>query len=526
MKELQIYPIGIQTFQKLREDGYKYVDKTDFVYTLAQESTPFFLSRPRRFGKSLLLSTLEAYFQGKKELFRGLALYKLEKEWSAYPVLHLDMNPGNYETPDGLIRHLVYYLNIWEKYYGITEIEEDVAHRFQTVISKANEVTGRKVVILIDEYDKPLLKFVGDEERQKPYRDILKPFYGCLKTMDSQIRFIMITGVTKFSKMSVFSDLNNLDDISLDDEYATACGITEEELLSTFENGIKELAKKQKSTFEETLEKLAKKYDGYHFSAESDGVFNPFSVLCALKKRKFGNYWFSTGTPYFLVSLLKSKGYLLSELEDIKIDADTLGSIEVINTNPIPVLYQSGYLTISGYDPESDLYRLNYPNEEVKESFLKFLLPDYSNLQRENCAFEIDKFVEEVRNGEIDAFLKRLQSLLGSCDYDLILECEKHYQNVLYIVFALMGMRVQVEQHTSQGRIDMVVKTPQYVYVMEFKYHGTAQDAIDQIDQNGYAIPYQTDPRTVYKVGVAFSAKTHTLAQPWMVEKVSIASHQ
>ena len=513
-----IYPIGIQNFEKIRKDGYLYIDKTALVYQLVTTGQYYFLSRPRRFGKSLLLSTLEAYFQGKKELFEGLAMEKLEKDWIRYPILHLDLNAERYSDPGALESILRRYLNLWEDLWGKDEREITPSDRFTGVIRRAYERTGRRVVILVDEYDKPLLQAIGNPELQEAYRSILKAFYGVLKSMDGYIRLAFLTGVTKFGKVSVFSDLNNLMDISMDNRYIEICGITEKEIHTYLENELRVLADAQAMTYEATCLKLKQRYDGYHFTANSAGMYNPFSLLNTFAKMEFGDYWFETGTPSYLVELLKHTHYDLYEMANTETDADVLNSIDSASNNPIPVIYQSGYLTIKGYDPRFGIYKLGFPNLEVEEGFVKYLLPFYTSISAAKTPFEIGRFVQEVESGNYDAFFRRLQSFFADTPYELVRDLELHYQNVLFIVFKLVGFYVKAEYHTSQGRIDLVLQTDRFIYVMEFKLDGTAEEALRQIDEKGYLIPYTTDGRKLVKVGAAFNAEERNLER-WEVEE-------
>ena len=373
----RIFPIGVQDFEKIRKDGYLYIDKTALVYQLAKTGSYYFLSRPRRFGKSLLISTLETYFRGKKELFKGLAIEKLEKDWEEYPVLHLDLNTGLYDSAERLLFVLEDALHRWENLYGTSVSEKTPELRFMGVIRRAYERTGRRVVILVDEYDKPLLQAIGNPELQEKYRSILKAFYGVLKTMDGSIKFALLTGVTKFGKVSVFSDLNNLDDLTMRAPYASLCGITEEELRTCFDEDIHTLSLALKQSYEETCATLALYYDGYHFTEDSVGVYNPFSLLNTFKYMRLGDYWFETGTPSYLVELLKRTHYDLYAMAHTETDADVLNSIDAASYNPIPVIYQSGYLTIKGYDGKEDTYLLDFPNDEVKKGFVTLVAADY-----------------------------------------------------------------------------------------------------------------------------------------------------
>lgn len=514
----KLYPIGIQNFEKLRKDGYFYVDKTALIYQLVKTGSYYFLSRPRRFGKSLLISTLQAYFEGKKELFVGLAIEQLEKDWVKRPVLHLDLNIERYDTSESLDNILEKTLSGWEKLYGADPSERSFSLRFAGVIERACNQTGHRVAILIDEYDKPMLQAIGDAELQKAFRTTLKPFYGVLKSLDGYIKFAILTGVTKFGKISVFSDLNNLNDLSMWEPYVALCGINEEELHRDFDDDIRALAQAQNMTFEEASAELKECYDGYHFVENSPGIYNPFSVLNTFAKRKFGNYWFETGTPSYLVELLKKHNYDLYRMAHEETNANILNSIDSESTNPIPVIYQSGYLTIKGYDPRFGIYRLGFPNREVEEGFILYLLPYYTNTNQVELPFQIQKFVREVENGNTDAFLRRLSGFFADTPYELVRDVELHYQNVLFIVFKLIGFYVNAEYHTSEGRIDLVLQTNKYTYVMEFKLDGTAEEALSQINDKHYARPFEADTtRTLFKVGVNFSKDTRNI-EKWLVE--------
>ena len=511
----KLYPVGIQNFESLRRDGYFYVDKTAKIYELARTGRYYFLSRPRRFGKSLLISTLEAYFQGKRELFEGLAMQELEKEWKQYPVIHLDLNAKKFDTEEDLIRLIDRQLLVYESVYGRVPTDVTIDDRFVSLIRNAAEKSGERVVILVDEYDKPMLQAIGNDTLQSEYRNTLKAFYGVLKSMDGYIKFALLTGVTKFGKVSVFSDLNNLEDISRNPSYTDICGISGEELLRDFSDDIQELAAANGQTFEQACDQLKTDYDGYHFCPDSPGMYNPFSILNTFKSRRYGSYWFETGTPTYLVELLKKSNYDLEEMSHVETDADILDSI-FTDDNPIPVIYQSGYLTIKGYDKEFGIYELGFPNREVEEGFMKFLLPYYSSVSKTSSPFEIKKFVQDVKRGDIDGFMERLQSFLADCPYELAKDVELHYQNVLFIVFRLAGLYTKVEYHTSRGRIDLVLQTDSYVYVMEFKLDGTAEQALQQIEEKQYALPFAKDSRKVYTIGVNFSSETRNIDK-WIV---------
>ena len=512
----RLYPIGIQNFEKIRKEGYLYVDKTALIHQLVSTGSYYFLSRPRRFGKSLLVSTLEAYFQGKKELFEGLTMERLEKEWLEYPILHMDLNISRYASVTDLTDILDRNVTAWEKLYGSDPAEKSLPLRFAGVIQRAYERRGRRVVILVDEYDKPLLQTLHDEKLQEEMRSTLKPFYGVLKTMDGCIRFALLTGVTKFGKVSVFSDLNNLEDISMLRAYADICGISDAEIRGELTEDVQALADALGLDHEATLARLKENYDGYHFTSEATGVYNPFSLLNTFKNKQFGDYWFETGTPTYLVESLKRTKYNLYDMAHTETDASVLNSIDTASYNPIPVIYQSGYLTIKAYDPVFKVYTLGFPNREVEEGFVKYLLPFYTNVNAVKSSFEISRFVQSVERGDVDAFLERLQSFFADTPYELARDLELHYQNVLFIVFRLVGLYTQVEYHTNRGRIDLVLKTDRYIYIMEFKLDGTADEALRQIEENGYAEPFAHDGRQVIKVGVNFSSSVRNIER-WVV---------
>ena len=511
------YPIGVQTFEKLRNEGYVYVDKTALVYKMAQEGSCYFLSRPRRFGKSLLLSTLKAYFEGKRDLFQGLAIAELEAEWNAYPVLHLDLNAKSFSNIQNLYDLLNDQLTIYEQKYGCVPVDKSPEGRFRQLIRSARAKTGKDVVVLIDEYDKPILQAVGNESLQDDFRNALKAFYGVLKSADAELRFTLLTGVTKFGKVSVFSDLNNLNDISTDTRYAELCGISEHELHEYFDDEIAELAAANAQTKEQAYAELRTRYDGYHFSASSQGIYNPFSVLSTLEKKCYDNYWFATGTPIYLVELLKKSNFHLPDLGNIESDIDSLNSIHSADLDPIPVLFQSGYLTIKGYDKEFELYHLDFPNEEVKHGFIKFLLPYYTYCQTSQHKTIIRELVKSLSTGDAERFMQQMQSVLADTPYDIVKDLENHYQNVMYIVTKLLGFYVQAEYRTSRGRIDLLIKTDQYIYVIELKHEGTPEEALSQINAKDYILPFTQDGRQVIKIGANISRETRNLDR-WVIE--------
>ena len=511
------YPIGIQNFGEVRRDGYAYVDKTALMYKLVSEGKYYFLSRPRRFGKSLFLSTLEAYFEGQKELFEGLAVSRLEKEWLRHPILHLDLNAAKYDDIEALNVILNVALSEWENRYGNSDAETTFSTRFMGVIRRAFEKTGRRVVILVDEYDKPMLQAIGNDALQTEYRNTLKAFYGALKSCDRYIRFAFLTGVTKFGKVSVFSDLNNLFDISFDQRYSTICGITEAELHANFDEGVQLLAEYNKMTKEECYARMERDFDGYHFCMDSPGMYNPFSVLNTLASQQFRDYWFETGTPSFLVYQLKKTGYPLTAMTEEELSTDTLNSIDIMDENPLPLLYQSGYLTLKSYDPEFDEYKLGFPNREVEQGFIKYLYPFYTPKVQEKNTFSIARFVKDVERGDAEGFMRRLENFFANGDYQVMGNLEIYFQNTLYVFFRLMGFYVDVERHTSDGRMDIVMQTPEYVYILELKMDKTAEEALAQIEAKEYAKPFAGDSRRIFKIGINFSTATRRI-DDWKID--------
>ena len=505
------YPIGVQSFESIRHDGYLYIDKTALVYQIANGGKYYFLSRPRRFGKSLLISTLEAYFLGKKELFKGLKMEQLEQEWKVFPVLHLDLNARNYSDKEALLAELNKHLEIWEAEYGSEYKDRAPEERFQHVIVNAYKKTGEKVVILVDEYDKPLLQVLEDKPLLDEYRRILKAFYGVEKTMDAYIQFGLFSGVTKFSKVSVFSDLNNLTDISLDLRYATLCGITEEEIHNQLDEAIAQLSEACGISKNKCYERLRENYDGYRFHHKALRVYNPFSLLTALARNEFGSYWFETGTPTILVEVLKRTDYSLSQLSNEEATADLLGNLDDMENSPIALLYQSGYLTIKDYDERFGTYLLGFPNREVEEGFTRYLVPYYTPLKKEQTATFVKGFVKDIEEGDPEKFMSRLETLFANGNYQIAGDAELYFSNALYVVFQLMGFYVEVERATSDGRIDMIVKTSDYIYIFEFKLDKTADEALQQIDDKQYAKPFEHDGRHIYKIGVNFSTKTRRI---------------
>ena len=530
-------PIGIQSFEKLRRTGCLYVDKTAFVWSLTQFSNPYFLSRPRRFGKSLFLSTLAAYFRGQKELFSGLYLEKAEAEqavqenraaWEVYPVMYLDFNTGNYNCIEALTETLNIFLSRLEEIYGKKDIEETPAKRFEGLLARAYEQTGKQVVILVDEYDKPLLQTMGvNEELNEHYRNTLKAFYSVMKTCDQYIRFAFLTGVTKFSKISIFSDLNNLRDISMEKRYAGICGITQEELESNFEPEIQILADEQELDYHQVLAELKQWYDGYLFHPAGKGMYNPYSVLSALVKREIKSYWFSTGTPTFLVNYLKEAHHSIPDLDgNVELNEEELETYRAVAEDALPILFQAGYLTIKEYISDVRLYRLGFPNDEVRYGFLRNVLPAYSGVPFTQGGVWVARFVQDIREGKVDSFMARMQSLIAGIPYDNFTEenvnlREQNYQAAVYLIFKLMGQFVQTEVHCSTGRADCIVWMADSIYIFEFKLtgNGSAEDALNQIKEKHYAEKYLVDGKKIVLIGAGFEEATRTIKN-WKVEQL------
>ena len=508
-----LYPIGIQSFSEIREGGYAYVDKTALVYQLTHSGKYFFLSRPRRFGKSLILSTIEAYFQGRKELFDGLAIAELENDWNAHPVIHIELNTGPYNSVENLRHNLMTQMSILEDQYGRNANEVLIADRFAGVIRRAVAQTGHNVVVLIDEYDKPLLEVIGKIELQEAIRDELRAFYSVLKNCDKYLRFVMLTGVTKFGRLSVFSGLNNLKDITFRPDYAALCGITETEMLSHFAEPINSMAINDGCSNETMVERLRSKYDGYRFTRADLLVYNPFSLLNAFDAHELGAFWFETGTPKYLVELLQRNEYELSDLEGAKATVSQLSAFNPdTGDDPIPVMYQSGYLTIKDYDQKRESVTLGFPNEEVRTGFMEYVYPFYAKTKSKQ-KFPFLCFKEEIEDGKAEEFMSRLQSLTADISYEILANCENDFQNLLYVIFSLASIKPTVERRTSDGRIDMVVETEKFVYVMEFKINGSAKEAIDQIESKQYTLSWAIDSREVIKIGANFSTSERRLTE-------------
>ncbi|MDR0940152.1 MAG: ATP-binding protein [Mediterranea sp.] len=506
----RIFPIGIEDFEDLRTNNYVYVDKTDLIYQLANTSRTCFLSRPRRFGKSLLLSTFKAYFEGKKHLFEGLAMERLEKEWTVHPVLQFSFSQSTYDDIDKLLTVLNVQLTQWERIYGSDPTEKTLSARFQGVIRRANEKTGQRVVILIDEYDSPLLDSTDDPKLRLALRKIAREFFSPLKFNTKIIRFLFITGITKFTQMSIFSELNSLDDISMWQEYSSLCGITENELIHDFKQDIEALAANNDETYEQAVAHLARLYDGYRFNHRGERVYNPFSVISVLWKKEYRSYWYSTGTPSFLLALLRKRNMPLMDMEGSKTMASAFDKSTDELTDPIPVLYQSGYLTIKDF--QNGIYTLGYPNEEVRYGFLNSLLPDVLGHSEMENGMSLIAMKEALDIGDIDACLIRLRAFVASIPYEKKSDNESRFETIFYIIFTLMGQLTRTQVKTSSGRVDVVVSNKDYVYLFELKVDSTPEEALAQIDAKGYVIPYEADGRTVVKVGINYDKAMRGIA--------------
>ena len=517
---LKLYPVGIQTFERIRKENKLYIDKTEYVYRMTHSGgCYFFLSRPRRFGKSLLVSTFESYFSGKKELFEGLAIEKLEQEWMEYPVLHFDMSGGKHMEKEQLEDYLSNRLEAEERKWGITHTKRGANDRLTELITTAYEISGKQVVVLIDEYDAPMLDVAHDKETLDVLRNVMRNFFSPLKMCEPMLRFVFLTGITKFSQVSIFSELNNIKNISLDDEYAGVCGITKEELLTQMSEDIDVLAEALEMTREETIAKLKENYDGYHFSPASPDVFNPYSLLNCFDDKNFGAYWFSSGTPTYLINMLRKFKVLPAKIgrslaRSSAFDAPT-ENLKTIT----PLLYQSGYITIKGYDKMSQLFTLDLPNKEIKVGLFESLLPYYlEGMYAEEGDVAIAQMSVLIRQGDMDGALRLFQEFLGTVPYCNNTNYEGHYQQVLFIIFTLLThFVVDVEVHTPNGRVDVVMETEDTLYLIELKLNKSAQSAMQQINLKQYDQRFARCGKPIVKVGVNFDAKKGNI-EDWTIE--------
>ena len=530
------YPIGMQSFDQIRQEGYVYVDKTALVYDLVKNGKIYFLSRPRRFGKSLLLSTLKHYFLGHKELFQGLAIDELETEWKVYPVFHLDFNGGDFTVCGALEQRLNEYVTQWERIYGADEIEVTLGTRFRGVIQRAYQQTGQRVVVLIDEYDKPILDVLDTKEEyvdelgnrilmEERHRNILKGFYSTFKAADADLQFVMLTGVTKFSQVSVFSGFNQPKDISMDKRYQALCGITQEELETVFAEPIREFANELNVDDHEMISMLKRQYDGYHFSPAMEDIYNPFSLLNAFDMKMLRDYWFASGTPTYLVRLLNHTNEQINDLTGKYYDASEFIDYKADVERPLPMIYQSGYLTVKGYDQATESFLLDFPNNEVRKGLLSLIASGYLKDGVEKPESWVRNAFRQLNRGEVDPFCESLTAFLASIPYDShdglkdIKATEKYFQYTFYLLLRLIGvycLAIKVEDRQSYGRVDCTLELKDYVYIFEFKMDGSADEALQQIERKGYAKPYLDDSRQVLRIGMNFSSETRTIAE-WMV---------
>ena len=517
---LKLYPIGIQTFEEIRKTDKLYIDKTEYIYRMAHAGGKhFFLGRPRRFGKSLLVSTMHSYFEGKKELFQGLAIEKLEKEWTEYPVLHFDMSLGKHLEKEQLEEYLNYQLEDQEKKFGLTEHRNGANNRLTDLINTVYQKTGKQLVVLIDEYDAPLLDVAHETEQLENLRNVMRNFYSPLKGCESKLRFVFLTGITKFSQLSIFSELNNITNISIDDEYAGICGITKEELLTQMDEDIEVLAQKRNITKEEAVIKLKENYDGYHFAACSPDVFNPFSLLNCFAKGKFGTYWFTSGTPTYLINMMRKFNFAPTELGKMYAKESAFDAPTENMPTITPLLYQSGYLTIKDHDEMSDLYTLDLPNKEIKAGLFESLLPNYiEGMYAQNSNVTIARMSVLIRQKDMDAALHLLQDFLGTVPYCNVTNYEGHYQQTLFIIFSLLTEYVvDVEVHTPKGRVDIVLLTQTDLYLIELKLNQSAQAAMQQINLKNYRQRFTLSGKPITKVGINFDSTQGNITD-WVIE--------
>ena len=512
-----LYAIGQQDFKTLRLDEAHYVDKTQYIEKiLSGKGKYFFLARPRRFGKSLFLSTMRYFFQGDRELFKGLYADTMDWDWQPRPVLHLDLNTGDYTSPSGLESTFESNLRRWEEDFEIDVKDDSYANRFETILKTVHKKTGKQCIILVDEYDKPLVKNLN-KNNFEAYREKLAALYSNFKTCSDDIQLVFMTGVSRFSKLSVFSGLNNLKDLTFSDEYADICGITEKELEVNFQNGIKALAKENEISYEKAHALLKKNYDGYKFAKNGSEIYNPWSLLNCLCDRHISNYWNETGFPSLLIEALSRLKVNLQEYLDVYCDEDELKGFDLLDPKPIALMYQTGYLTIKGYNKRMQRYHLGIPNNEVKKGFFKLLLPKYVKVRTGDSNYVLNDIMVSIYLGKPEKFMEALQIFFAGVPYKLKMDNENNFQNAFYLLMSLIGIETDAEVMTSDGSIDMVIKTEDFIYIIELKYDGTPQSALRQIDDKEYALKYKNDPRRIIKIGANFSSKTRRISS-WLIE--------
>lgn len=517
MIDTDLYAIGEQDFRNLRTDKAVYVDKTAFVYKIARSKVKyFFLARPRRFGKSLFLSTLRYFFEGKRDLFKELYIDSVNWDWQEYPVLKLDLNSSRYDEPELLEGVLDNMFRDWEKKYDVEVKDKDYSQRFKTIIKTAHEKTGRQVVILVDEYDKPLVSNLNHNENFEPYRKKLANLYSNFKSSAEHILLVFMTGVSRFSKLSVFSDLNNLDDITFSDEYADICGITEKELLENFQEGIAGLSETYSMSYEDVCKRLKKNYDGYRFARKGSEIYNPWSILKTMKESRFDDTWNASGPASVVAEALYNADVDIEKILNAKWSLRRLAGLDLRNANPTALLYQSGYLTIADYDIQTDTVRLKVPNDEIREGLFNELLPFYLKPKDGDAQGIVADIIDNFNDSEPELLMKNLETYFASIPYDLKIENENNFQNALYILLILIGIDTKAEMHTSDGRIDLVVETKKYIYIIELKYDSTPEEALSQIEKKRYDLKYSLDSRKIFKIGVNFSSKTRRI-EGWKI---------
>ena len=510
------YPVGEQSFENLRKEGFLYVDKTEYIEKIVQGSKYYFLGRPRRFGKSLFLSTLKCFFEGKRELFKGLYADSMDWAWEEYPVLYLDLNTGNFKDEKELGYLLDRHLREWEEKYEVDVRDESLSQRLATVIKEVYRKTGQNVVILVDEYDKPLVNNIHDTTLFENYRSVLASLYSNFKSSADYIRLVFLTGVSRFGKLSVFSGLNNIRDISFQKEYSAICGITEDELQKNFTEGIAELSDEYERSPEEEMRELKRWYDGYHFSSKSPDIYNPFSLLQIFAAKEYSNYWIASGNSTLLAQLLKKTDADLESVMHAVCDKSALEGLDFDNISLEALFYQTGYLTIKSFDSRRNLFHLGIPNEEVKQGFFSSLIPYYTSLPKVKVIPFVYDLIDEIEEGRADDFMRRLQSLFAGFGHDLKFDEERNVQNALLLIFSLVGMHVDAEYKTSDGRIDILLRTSEYVYIMELKYDRSAEEALAQIKEKKYSLPWSVDGRKIIEVGINYSSEKRRIDE-WKV---------
>lgn len=520
MDDSSRYPIGQQNFRELRKDECLYVDKTQYIAKILESKQRYwFLARPRRFGKSLFLSTLQYFYEGRRELFKGLYIDSIDWDWEKYPVLRLDFNVEKYKERgllDGVLERI---FRNWEEEYDIEVKDRDYSQRFSTIIKTVHERTGRKVVILVDEYDKPLVNNLNDDDNFEHYRTKLASVYSNFKSSSEHIKLVFLTGVSRFSKLSVFSDLNNLRDITFSDEFSDICGITEKELQNNFRTGIEEYANHNGITKEEARLELKKNYDGYRFTVNGSDIYNPWSLLNAMAEKRVSNYWGRTGKPTLIAEAMYRFDEDIESLLNTQCDETTLQGFDLRNASPLAMLFQTGYLTIKDYDKETQLFTLGVPNQEVSDSLFRELLPFYVKVRSGGDSETVVRnIVNSILLGQPEKLVRNIDIFLAGIPYDMKMDDENNVHNAIYILLTLIGAKAETEVHTSDGRIDLLLKTSRFIYIIELKFDRSAEDAMAQIDEKQYALPYTNDPRRLFKIGLNFSSKTRHLDPPRIQE--------